>query len=623
MLNLVASFNVDLTTALAELRGAKLVRGVANQGGRAVEVYHDTIRDAITAAMPVDVLVGWHRRLAAALEASGAVDLEALTDHLLGAGERERASLYAARAAEQAERALAFEKSARLYGVAAENAIHPAQRAEMLKAWANALVAAGRGADAASAYERAASEAVEAEATELRALAGVQLLMSGELEQGLAMVRAPLAALGVPLDTSAQAALQSASLIWRQLRKRGFAFTERAEADVDPAALRRLDLLLGVTRGLLLHEVDRPIVLVVRLLREALEVGEPSRIVTALATFHLHVDAPFSMLENTPPAGALDVAEALARRLDRIEGRATISLTKGLMVYLNGRVEHALPELRRAEDLLRNHCRGAFYEMRICRQALAHLQLGVRREVEMPWLREWLREAENRGDKLTALRFRLYLGTALLQADDADGALAQLDDVLASAGHPAGGINQALAIFTRAQALLYKGDADGSRAMYYLIEEVLTSALGAVALWRGLALLWRARLALIARASGGGTRTMLDAAAEALEAAAIMGLPCLVHDVRLVRASLLAAQGKPQAACEPLREIVAETHDPREPPLHVAFANRALGQLQGGPQGTALVEAMDAKLRARGIVQPRRYARLFAPGIEELSRRPG
>src|SRR6185503_15778522 len=112
-----------------------------------VEVYHDTIRDAITAAMSVDALVGWHRRLAAALEASGAIDLEALTDHLLGANERERASLYAARAAQQAEKALAFDKAARLYGVAADNAGQSGQRAELLRSWADALVAAGRGAD--------------------------------------------------------------------------------------------------------------------------------------------------------------------------------------------------------------------------------------------------------------------------------------------------------------------------------------------------------------------------------------------------------------------------------------------------------------------------------------------
>ena len=622
MLTLVASFNVDLSTALAELRGTKLVRGVANNAGRAIEVYHDTIRDAITAAMPVDVLVGWHRRLAAALEASGAIDLEALTDHLLGAGERERASLYAARAAEQAERALAFDKSARLYGVAADNAVPGARRTELLRAWADALVGAGRGAEAARAYERAASEAADAEATELRALAGVQLLMCGELEPGLAMLRAPLSALGVPLDTSTQAALQSAALMWRQLRSRGFAFSERAEADVDPARLRRLDLLLGVARGLLLHEVDRPIAIVARLVREALEIGEPSRIVTALSMFHLHVDAPFSMLERMPPAGALDVAEALARRLDRIEGRATIALTKGLIAYLSGRTEHALPELRRAEDLLRNHCRAAFYELRICRQALAHLQLGVRREVEMPSLREWLREAENRGDKITAMRFHLHVGTLRLLADDAEGALTQLDATLASAGDPTTGINHAVGLFARAQALLYKGDADGCRAVYYLLDEVLGAAIGAVPVWRGLALLWRARLALIARAGGGGSRTMLDAAAESLEAVSALSLPCLKQDVRLVRASLLAAQGKPHAAVEALREVLAEPHDARDTPLHVLFAQRALAQLQG-PPGAPAVEAVDAKLNARGVVQPRRYARLFAPGIEELTRRPG
>jgi hypothetical protein len=150
---------------------------------------------------------------------------------------------------------------------------------------------------------------------------------------------------------------------------------------------------------------------------------------------------------------------------------------------------------------------------------------------------------------------------------------------------------------------------------------VLGSALGVVPVWRGLALLWRTRVALIARAAAGGTRTMLDAAGDALAEASALSLPCLVQEVRLARASLAAAQGKPQAAAEALREVLAEPHDARDAPLHVLFASRALGQLQGGAQGAAVVEAAEAKLKARNIVQPRRYARLFVPGIDELTRR--
>ncbi|HEX2679376.1 MAG TPA: AAA family ATPase, partial [Polyangiales bacterium] len=196
MLTLVSSFNISLSTALSELRGKKLVRGVAARDTRAVEVYHDTIREAMVASMSRETLIGWHRRLAAALEATGAFDLEALTDHLLGAGERERAALYAARAAEQAESCLAFEKAARLYGVAAEHTPDLERKRELMRRWADALVEAGRGAAAAAAYVQASQGAAPAEATELITLAGIQLLFAGKLDEGLEMLAEPFKSLG-------------------------------------------------------------------------------------------------------------------------------------------------------------------------------------------------------------------------------------------------------------------------------------------------------------------------------------------------------------------------------------------------------------------------------------------
>jgi hypothetical protein len=155
--------------------------------------------------------------------------------------------------------------------------------------------------------------------------------------------------------------------MWRELRTRGFAFTERSVDAVDPKELERLDLLWGVTRGLLLHELDRPLPLLTRHLFDALELGEPLRIVRGLALFHVHVDVPFSHLSKLKPAGALDVAEALARRLDQVEARALIALAKGLEVYHHGRIESSLHEMQRAEELYRNHCKGGAFEMRLSR----------------------------------------------------------------------------------------------------------------------------------------------------------------------------------------------------------------------------------------------------------------
>jgi tetratricopeptide (TPR) repeat protein len=616
MLTLVASFNVDLPSALSELRGAKLVRGVSIHGARAVETYHDSIRDAVTSSLSVDVLVSWHRRLAAALEASGAIDLEALTEHLLGANERARASLYAARAAAQADKALAFEKAARLYGIASEHAPDKKRRGELLRAFADALMAAGRGADSARAYERAAQEASEPEASELRARAGTQLLMCGEIEQGLAMVREPLRAFGVELDASLRDAQPEALRLWRELRERGFSFQERPPDQLDHAALLRIDLMMGVARGLLLHETGRPVPLLARLLHEALDLGEPDRILSALALFHIYLDVPCSAAANVSPSGAIDVAEALARRMVGMEGRAAISLARGLHVYMSGRIEPELQELRKAEELLRNHCRGMVYEMRLCRQAIAHLLLTVQREPDSALVREWLREADNHGDRVGASRLRQQLAIGLLASDDPDGASAQIDVSLAGTqGMPLSSATRLQEAFARAQVQLYRGDADGCRASFYLLEDGCgSSAYALIPLWRGVTLLLRARLALLARAAPGASAHMLKAARDAADEAAQLDLPCLERDVQLVRASLLVAQGR-RAEALPLLTAASATGGSQEPSTSALFAQRALAQLNAGAAGA---DDVDTLLRKRAIANPRRYARMFAPSFEEL-----
>ncbi len=619
ILALVSSFNIDLPTALAELRGAKLVRGVSSHSLRAVEVYHDAIREAVAGAMSTELLASWHRRLAAALEASGARDLEALTEHLLGAGDHQRASLYAARAATQAEKALAFDKAARLYGIAAEHCPEARQRRELLRHWAGALVAAGRGPAAARAYVEAARAADDpAEATRLTALAGVQQLLSGELDDGLALLQKTLPALGVGLAGSRQEAFSQVAHMWRELRGRGFAFDQRPAAQCDERELSRLDLLWGVTRGLLLHELDRPLPLLARYVFDALELGEPLRIVRGLAFYHVHIDVPFSRLSRLSPSGALDVAEAVARRLDQVEAHAVIAFAKGLSVYENGRLEPALHELQKAEDLYRNHCSGGAFEMRLSRMVMAQLLL-IRRQLEdLHLLKDWVREAEDRGDRVSSSRLRMPLVTAFLVSDEADAALTTLDAALEAAGSTPASLTLLTYELVRGLIQLYRGNADGCRASYYLLDEFFTTPMAAAPLQRVQVLLLRARLAIIARAGGDTGRAFLDRARSALKEASRIGLPCFRQDVLLTKASLAMARGNAADALEALEQVL--TGSP-EPTLAVLVAQRAKGHILQSAEGRRLVELAEQQLGQRGILNPRRVARLFVPGLEEMADR--
>ena len=415
MLTLVSSFNIDLTTALAELRGAKLVRGVTVHQVRAVEVFHDTIREAITSAMAVDVLVSWHRRLAAALEATGAIDLEALTDHLLGAGDRERASLYASRAATQAEKGLAFEKAARLFGVAAENCPDRERKRDLLRRWGDALVGAGRAPAAARAYVAAAEIALPEQRNELKALAGVQLLARRRAQKGMAMLTEPLAELGLQLPGSSEEATGQAFETWRQFRTRGFAFKERPESSIHTAELQPARSAVGRDARFAAARVGPPAA-------DADSLPERRARGRRAAAHRARTRAVPRVRRRAVPArgqlatsGALDVAEAVARRLDQVDARAMIAYAKGMSVYHHGQIEPALAELFRAEDLLRNHCRGVAFEMRMSRMVISHLQITIYRDTDNALLREWLREAEDRGDRVSGALLRLATAMTLLR----------------------------------------------------------------------------------------------------------------------------------------------------------------------------------------------------------------
>jgi hypothetical protein len=103
-------FEKTLTTLAAQ----NLIRGRETGHGEAVEPYHDRIAEAALAMLDEKELRQRHAQLATALE-KFEVDAELLADHLLAAGQPDRAAVYVERAAENAAAALAFDRAARLF----------------------------------------------------------------------------------------------------------------------------------------------------------------------------------------------------------------------------------------------------------------------------------------------------------------------------------------------------------------------------------------------------------------------------------------------------------------------------------------------------------------------------
>ena len=198
----------DVAIALRRLQADRLVRLSALGRSSEVTAYHDRIRESVVAGLDESTLKRWHSKLARGIEASDDPDLIALTEHLLGAGELEKAGACAIRAADHAAETLAFENAARLYRVALELAPGERENQRQLQIrLGRALANAGRGAEAAPVFMQAAEGASPEEAVELRQLAAEQWMSTGHLAEGMGELDKVLRSVGLKLHSRPSASI--------------------------------------------------------------------------------------------------------------------------------------------------------------------------------------------------------------------------------------------------------------------------------------------------------------------------------------------------------------------------------------------------------------------------------
>jgi hypothetical protein len=275
---------LDEHAAPALLRAGRLIRGTGAESGSLVETYHDRVRETVVAHLSAPALEDHHRRLALTLEASGRADVETLAFHYRGAGEQTRAGALFARAAEQAAEALAFDRATTLYRRALERRPPGAGADRGLRLHlADALANAGRGFEAAQEYRAAAVGAGRTDALALQQRAGYQLLISGHVDEGLAIRNSVLRAMGTQLPRSPRQALRRLWIRRAILGVRGLGFRERVAGQIPPEALERVDIARGIAVGLSVVDWIRGASFQPRSLLLALGAGEPLRVALALA----------------------------------------------------------------------------------------------------------------------------------------------------------------------------------------------------------------------------------------------------------------------------------------------------------------------------------------------------
>jgi serine/threonine protein kinase/tetratricopeptide (TPR) repeat protein len=612
----------DFARHVATLRSGRLLRTTGPRAADRAEPYHDRISESLRAGLAAEVARDWHGRLARALEPLPTSSPELLSTHWVGAGEPRRAAGHAVRAAEEASKALAFARSARLYRQAIELFESSGDRSHthaLEVALAGALVNAGRSRDAAAVYERAAARAGEAEALDLYRRAGEAYLVSGQVDEGMATMTALLERVGLRLPRSRAGTLLSFALSRAQLKLRGLASRLVEEADVAPELLLAMDIAWAAGMGLGFVNTLQSAWFQQRFLLLTLRTGERRRLIRGLLCEAVLVAAGGSRT-RAQTAALLARLKRLGADIDRPYERGWIALADSMCAYLEGRyarmlecAEGAIPELERAGF-------SSSWELDTMRLMLVTSQFMTGRTRAMvERCEEFARAARDRGDHYEGTLLRTGIPCyAWLIRGDARTARLMASEAVAGWSKRGTIVHSVLDLAAQAGIDLYE-DPDGDAAWRRARERqpairrafVLNYQMGRV---DNLDLCGRARVAAARRAPPAQARALLRGADKIVAALEREGMPPAAPLAAVIRAAALHQRGERDGAVRSLRAAAAG-FDAASMALHAQAARRRLGVLLGDDEGRALVVDADAWMSAGAVADPARLTGMLAPGF--------
>ncbi|HEX3760040.1 MAG TPA: protein kinase [Kofleriaceae bacterium] len=606
----------DVRAIWTQLRAAHLVRTQGPRKADQVESFHDRIRESVTASLAADALADHHRRLATAYEAEGGADPEVLSQHWLGGGVRDAAGRYAALAADRAAGALAFARAAELYRRAAE--CLPGDRGLRIQ-WADALVNAGKCAEAAPLYLEAARDAATAaDASELRRRAAEQLLVSGRIEEGVAVLRPLLAEAGLPWPATPRRAL--IGLIGRmiQLDLRGIRFDDRAEPAIPRAELRSIDTAWTAGKGLGSVDIMRGAYFIVRSTHRALAAGDARRVSRGLAHVGLLMIARGIPREIDKGRRLIAEAERIARAVGdpHLIGFAQINAGTASMTLCE--LEAAAHALDDGVRLLEQQCTGVAWECSFAHAVRVNVlrlmgefgELAVRGSA-------WLRTSDGNGDRYGAVWIRIHTSSVLLAADDPGAAEAQLTET--ANGWSAGVFTPQHMSATQlaCECDLYRGEPVAALRRLERVWKIADAAYATG--WQITRVLNRLARASAALACGAATpaeqRWLIPLAGHDARQLEREGRPYARAAAALIRAAIAHQRGEPERALAEL-DVAVLGFDAARMKLYAACARRRRGELLGGDAGRDEIARADAVLRAEGIRDVRRWTAVYAAGFE-------
>ncbi len=599
---------------VGELRSERFVRTGFRDGQEVIEPSHDRIRETIVESLSSAALRERHRQLARSLESMPGADLEALSVHLLGAGDRDRAVDYAERAAEQAVSKLAFEQAVRLFRLTLRIMGSDAAEIRRLSArLASVLEWSGRGGEAALVYLDAARGAPARERVELERAAAEQLLACGRIDEGVLVLRGVLASMGMSAPKTLLGALVSLLLHRTWLLLVGLRFRDRAAAEVSREDRVRVDSLYSIALGLSMVDVVLAAAMHSRHILLALRVGDRNQVVRA-ASLEAAQLASMGGPVTRGELAAMEIAGQLVERGSDTEGDAFLRGSHAIGLFLRGRWRDAHRLLDASYEKYPNHKAGWHANAKLF-AVYALFYVGDLRAMKRSAV-QLLAEAEQRNDFYIVVNLRTTSMVDIeLAADDPEAGRAHIRQAMELWSMSGFLVQHWKAMVWAAEIELYAGE--GVRACDVLDRDrraLQRSFLLHVQYLRGATGFVRAR-ALVASVDGAHARR----AARLREARRIghrlqrEGMAWTSAFSSLVLAAVENAAGDREAAMKSL-ELAIHRCVVADMSVHAWVARHRLGLLIGGAEGDRRVREADEALSAQGIVAPARYAGMVLPG---------
>ncbi|MBA3503551.1 MAG: AAA family ATPase [Deltaproteobacteria bacterium] len=563
------------------------------------ECYHDRIREAVCAALSEPRRRELHTRLADALARQSDIDLEALVVHCEGAGDLPRAGEHALAAADQASRALAFDRAAHLYRTALRLCgLDVAQTRSIRTLLGDALANAGQGGDAAETYLAAAQGAPAAEATELRRRAASQYLRTGQIESGLRVLDEVLADVGGSRPQSPRRAV--ASLVWHRtkLRLRGLRFEPRDPTRVSPYELARLDVLWTAATSLGMVDLVVGADFATRQALLALALGERTRVARALTAEVMFLAAQGDRTRERTEA-VLARASALIGEIDDPELPAWLAAARGLAEYQLGHFRRAAELAEEGSRRLRDDCTARLWESGSV-EALSMwslFYLGELRELSSR-VDAAVEQARLRGNRFDGANFGTGLPTlAWAVADRTQQGRVEVDHAIAEWSPGGFHLQHYYGLLAHASFELYDGDASAAHARIEAIWPMLEQS--RLLICQSVAIESHHLRARAALATGKDVAPQLRALAKYRN-------PWASAFTALLRAG--AATDRAEAAR--LLAIAVEASSTADMSAFASAARRRRGELLDDAN---LVERADRELAAQAVRAPEKLARLLVP----------